>query len=143
MKKNVNSISHRSECAVSLALDAVGDKWSLLILRDLMFSDKRSYGELQASEEHIATNILASRLVTLKANGLIRKETDPADTRRSLYFLTEKGIYLVPVVVELMQWMSRFNPEASACIEHSKAYKKDRVGMYAALISELKRKHGR
>ena len=142
MKKNVNDISHRSECAVSLALDAVGDKWSLLILRDLMFTDKRSYGDLQTSEEGIATNILASRLVALEANGLIRKEIDPADTRRNLYFLTDKGIYLLPVVVELMQWMSKFNPEAAACGEFGKAYKKDRVAMYATLTSELKRKHG-
>ncbi len=141
MKKNVNAVSHRSECAVSLALDAVGDKWSLLILRDLMFSDKRSYGDFQTSDEGIATNILASRLVALEANGMIRKETDPADTRRSLYFLTEKGIYLLPTVVELMQWMSKFNPEAASCGEFGKAYKKDRVGMYEELIAALKKKH--
>ncbi|MEP6710857.1 MAG: helix-turn-helix domain-containing protein [Ferruginibacter sp.] len=141
MKKNIIDSIRRSECAVSMALDAVGDKWSLLILRDLMFSDKRTYGELQASEERIATNILASRLVTLEANNLIRKKADPADSRRILYFLTEKGIHLVPVVIELMQWMSKFNPEASACTGNTKAYKKDRVGLYKEIIADLKKLH--
>lgn len=131
----------RSTCAVSMALEAVGDKWSLLILRDLMFSEKRTYGELQNSEEKIATNILASRLVNLESNGLIRKETDPADSRRNLYFLTCKGIELVPVIIELMQWMAKYNPEASACIEQSKEYKKDRVSLYSSLIKKLSKNH--
>lgn len=141
LKKNSTNSSRRSECAVSMALDAVGDKWSLLILRDLMFTNKRSYGELQASEERIATNILAARLVSLEANGLIRKETDQSDSRRHLYFLTEKGIHLLPAVVELMQWMSKFNPQASACTANSTAYQKDRVGLYNELIKELEKAH--
>lgn len=142
MKKNPTDHSRRSACAISMALDAVGDKWSLLILRDLMFSDKRSYGELQASEEGIATNILAARLVSLEANGLIRKESDPLDARRYLYFLTEKGIYLLPAVVELMHWMSKFNPEAAACAGNTKAYQKDRVQFYNEQIKALKKLHG-
>ncbi len=141
MKKNVIESGRRSECAISMALDAVGDKWSLLILRDLMFSQKRSYGELQASEERIATNILASRLATLEENGLIRKQADPADSRRFLYFLTEKGIHLVPVVIELMHWMSKFNPNASACTENLEAYKNDRVRLYNQLMADLKKQH--
>ena len=141
MKTKSADSSRRSECAVSMALDAVGDKWSLLILRDLMFTSKRSYGELQASEERIATNILAARLVSLEANGLIRKEADQSDSRRHLYFLTEKGIHLLPAVVELMQWMSKFNPQASACTGNSTAYQKDRVGLYNDLIKELEKVH--
>lgn len=141
MNNNFSDNTKRSGCAVSMALDAIGDKWSLLILRDLMFTNKRSYGEIRESEERIATNILASRLVSLEANGLIRKEIDPTDSRRPLYFLTEKGIYLLPTIVELMQWMSRFNSEASACTQSTKAYKKDRVEMYDKLIKDLKKIH--
>ncbi len=141
MKKNNEDAGIRSQCAVSMALDAVGDKWSLLILRDLMFSDKRSYGQLQASEEKIATNILAARLVTLETNGLIRKDADPADSRRYLYFLTEKGIQLLPVVMELMHWMAKFNPGASACAGNKKAYEKDRVALYKELMLKLKKQH--
>ncbi len=84
-----------------MALDTIGDRWSLLILRDLMFTNKRSYGELQSSDEKIATNILATRLQSLEANGLIRKTVDPNNGRRSLYYLTEKGIDLLPVIIEL------------------------------------------
>ena len=141
MKKDKATHSSRSNCAISMALDAVGDKWSLLILRDLMFSDKRSYGALLGSEEKIATNILASRLASLEANELIRKETDPADTRRYLYFLTNKGIHLLPVIMELMQWMSKFNQEASFCVGNKKAYAKDRVTLYKTLIADLKKEH--
>ncbi len=141
MKKNVADSDRRSHCAISMALDAVGDKWSLLILRDLMFTDKRSYGALQSSEERIATNILASRLITLEENQLIRKQADPEDSRRYLYYLTEKGIELLPVIIELMQWMSKYNPEASACASNARAYKKDRAGLYKEMISKLKKDH--
>ncbi|MEO8860581.1 MAG: helix-turn-helix domain-containing protein, partial [Ginsengibacter sp.] len=94
MKNNNEEICRRSQCAINIALETVGDKWSLLILRDLMFTAKRSYGELQSSEEKIATNILASRLLSLEVKGLIRKAADPENGRRSLYYLTEKGIDL-------------------------------------------------
>lgn len=141
MKNNSTVPNRRSDCAISMALDAVGDKWSLLILRDLMFTDKRSYGALQSSEEKIATNVLAARLVTLEDNGMIRKQPDPADSRRSLYYLTEKGIGLLPVIVELMHWMANFNPLASACVANLSAYKKNRVALYKALTKNLKKVH--
>ena len=141
MKENNNSITSRSACAISMALEALGDKWSLLIIRDLMFTDRRSYGELLASPEGIATNILASRLVSLEENELIRKMPDPADSRRSLYYLTQKGIDLVPVITEIMHWMSRHNPEASACTANKKAYTHDRVALYKDLIKKLKKEH--
>ena len=131
----------RSVCAVSMALDAIGDRWSLLILRDLMFSNKRSYGELKDSDENIATNILAARLVALEANGLITKQMNPDDNRRNLYYLTMKGIDLVPVVVELMHWMNKYNTAANVCAENKKAYKKDRKSLYEKIISDLKKSH--
>ena len=70
---------------------------------------------------------------------LIRKEADPADSRRHLYFLAEKGINLLPVVVELMQWMARFNPYAFVCAGNKKAYEKNRVGLYKELIAKLRK----
>lgn len=141
MEENCNEKMRRSDCAVSMALDSVGDKWSLLILRDLMFTDKRSYGELQSSAEKIATNILAARLVALEKNQIIYKTPDPADSRRSLYYLTEKGIDLLPVVTELMHWMHKHNPEASACMANTTAYKKNRVLLYKEMMKQLKRSH--
>ncbi|MEO8769953.1 MAG: helix-turn-helix domain-containing protein [Ferruginibacter sp.] len=141
MKKNIPVLAKRSDCAISMALDTVGDKWSLIILRDLMFTGKRSYGELQSCEEKIATNILASRLTHLEENKIIRKQLDPADSRRSLYYLTEKGIQLVPVIIELMHWMSKHNPEASECASSAKSYEQDRVGLYEEIMERLRAEH--
>ena len=115
MKNEKGEHTSRSHCAISLALEMVGDKWSLLILRDLMFTTKRSYGELQSCPEKIATNILATRLQSLEATGIIRKMTDPANGRRHLYYLTQKGIDLLPVILELRQWMETYSDAAEAC----------------------------
>lgn len=115
MKNENQETSGRSHCAISMALEMVGDKWSLLILRDLMFTDKRSYGELQSCDEKIATNILATRLQSLEANGIIRKTTDPKNGRRNLYYLTAKGIDLLPVVLELKHWMEKYSIITEAC----------------------------
>ena len=124
-----------------MALDAVGDKWSLLILRDLMFTEKRSYRELQHSEEGIATNILAARLNTLEANGIITREPDPQHARRSLIRLTEKGIGLLPVIMELMIWTAQYEPGAVACATHLKAYKKDRSAVLKEQEARLRKIH--
>lgn len=110
MKKNEKDVCNRSECSISKALEVIGDRWSLLILRDLMFTDKRSYSELQSSDEKIATNILASRLVSLVTNGLVNKSVDATNRRKVLYHLTEKGIDLLPVILELKNWMEKYDP---------------------------------
>ncbi len=141
MKKSDEEFCHRSACAISMALDTVGDKWSLLILRDLMFTDKRSYGELQSSDEKIATNILATRLQSLETNGLIRKTFDPNNGRRSLYYLTEKGIDLLPVIIELRQWTEKHNPDAEGCTNALKLTDKNRKEVLAAYKKKLKTAH--
>lgn len=99
----------RSECHLSKALEIIGDRWSLLILRDLMFTEKRSYSELQSVEEKIATNILASRLNDMVANGIVTRTVDAGDRRKVLYHLTEKGIDLLPVILELKDWMQKYD----------------------------------
>lgn len=132
----------RSACAISMALENIGDKWSLLILRDLMFTDKRSYGELQASDEKIATNVLAARLLSLEASGLIRKAADPVNGRRSLYFLTEKGIDLLPVIIELRQWSEKHNDDAAVCAHALKVTDKNRKEVLTAYKKKLKAIHG-
>lgn len=131
----------RSNCPISSALDTIGDKWSLLILRDLMFTDKRTYGEFQASEEGIATNILATRLATLESAGIISKSPDPENGRRSIYRLTEKGIDLLPVIVELNYWMMKWDKEASPCSESLKQCAKSKEEIIAARMQELREQH--
>lgn len=95
---------HRSGCPISIALELLGDGWSLLIVRDLMFKGRHTFNEFLTGGEGIATNILAGRLRRLETAGIIEKHADPTDRRRSLYRLTRKGIDLAPVLVELVVW---------------------------------------
>jgi DNA-binding HxlR family transcriptional regulator len=90
-----------------MALETLGDAWSLLIVRDLMFKDRRTYNEFLQGGEGIASNILADRLRKLEAAGIVDKRGDPSDARRFLYSLSAKGIDLAPVLVELVLWSAR------------------------------------
>lgn len=98
----------RSKCPISSTLDIFGDKWSLLIIRDLMFFSKCTYGDFQSSDEKIATNILASRLKALEENGIIKKTQHPESKAKVLYKLTEKGIDLLPILVEINLWGEKY-----------------------------------
>ena len=99
----------RSDCPLNFAVEAFGDKWSLIILRDMIFWGKKTYGEFLKSDEHIATNILADRLVYLEKEGLITKSRDPNDKRKDIYRVTEKAIGLVPMFIEMIAWSAQ-NP---------------------------------
>ena len=99
----------RSDCPVNFAVEALGDKWSLVILRDMIFWGKKTYGEFLKSDEHIATNILADRLSYLEREGLITKSRDPNDKRKDIYRVTEKATGLVPMFIEMIAWSAQ-NP---------------------------------
>ncbi|HCM33324.1 helix-turn-helix domain-containing protein [Chryseobacterium sp.] len=98
----------RSHCPISCSLEIWGDKWSLLIIRDLMIKKECTYGEFLKADEKIATNILATRLQTLLENGIIAKKDHPDNKLKILYHLTEKGIDLVPVIVEINLWGDKY-----------------------------------
>jgi DNA-binding HxlR family transcriptional regulator len=102
--RNKGLKGRRSDCPVNFAVEALGDKWSLVILRDMIFWGKRTFGEFLKSDEHIATNILATRLEYLAGQGLISKSPDPGDKRKDIYRVTEKGISLVPIFIEMIAW---------------------------------------
>lgn len=106
---------HRSGCPVSISLETFGDRWSLLIIRDLMVRGYRTFKEFEQSGEGIATNILADRLRNLQASGIITTEADPADGRKRNYHLTGKGIDLAPVLLELLIWGSRHEDTGAPC----------------------------
>src|SRR5690349_11160701 len=106
---------HRSGCPVSVSLEIFGDRWSLLIIRDLMVRGYRTYKQFQNSGEGIATNILADRLERLERTGIIVAETDELDARRVNYRLTEKGIDLAPVMLELLIWGARHEKTGAPC----------------------------
>ena len=105
--------ARRSGCPVSISLELLGDRWSLLIIRDLMVRGLRTFKEFQQSGEGIATNILADRLTRLKAVGIISAETAETDARRVNYRLTEKGIDLAPLLLELLLWGAQHEETAA------------------------------
>jgi DNA-binding HxlR family transcriptional regulator len=94
----------RSECPLNASVEMLGDRWSLLIIRDMMLRGFRTYKEFMECYEGIATNILADRLRKLIAYGIITAEPDPTDGRKLIYLLTEKGIDLAPVLTEMVLW---------------------------------------
>ena len=99
---------HRSGCPVSTGLEIFGDRWSLLIVRDLMVGGLRTFKEFQAAGEGIASNILADRLHKLELAGILTPEAEQSDRRRVNYRLTAKGIDLAPALLELLIWGARY-----------------------------------
>src|SRR5260370_23601613 len=104
MPKRKSSPKRRSGCPLNASVEVLGDRWSLLIIRDMMLRGFRSYKELLESYEGIATNILADRLRKLITHGIITTERDPSDGRKLIYSLTAKGIDLAPVLTEMVLW---------------------------------------
>jgi len=113
--KDQAASKRRSRCPVSLSLEIFGDRWSLLIVRDLMVRGHRTYKEFHDSGEGIATNILKDRLQKLKAAGIIRAEKETSDARKVNYRLTKKGIDLAPVMLELLIWGARYEGSGRQC----------------------------
>ena len=105
--KKKPSPKRRSGCPLNASVETLGDRWSLLIVRDMMLRGFRTYKEFLESFEGIATNILADRLRKLQAYGIITTERDPSDGRRLFYLLTKKGIDLAPVLTEMVLWAAK------------------------------------
>ena len=119
----------RSSCPVTFALDRLGDKWSLLIVRDLMFRGRNTYGDFLNSGEGIATNVLADRLKCLEAEGIIEKSRDPDNRRRFLYTLTDKGYDLTPVLLEMMRWSAKHDAHTGTPKDFIKRLENDMAGL--------------
>lgn len=116
----------RSHCPINFVLETFGDKWTLLIVRDLMFKGKRHYGEFLASDEGISTNILADRLQRLERDGVIEREADPEHRSKVVYGLTDKGRDLLPVMLEITSWSGKYDSKTNAPSAFLKALVKDR-----------------
>jgi len=109
----------RSHCAVNYGVEVFGDRWSLLIIRDIVFVGKKTYGEFLKSEEGIATNVLASRLAFLEEQGILSRSPNPEDKRKDFYTLTEKGLDLIPIVISIVIWSAKH--DANSYVRRSKA----------------------
>lgn len=133
-------IEFRSECPISTALDIFGDKWSLLIIRDMVFKGKNTYGDFINSDEKIATNILADRLSQLECGGIISKNNHPESKAKVLYKLTPKGIDLVPVLIEIIAWSEKHHKVHPYAKEFAKSIKKDKEGVIKQVRDGLKKK---
>lgn len=130
--KKTNMMGHRSGCPVNILLEALGDAWSLLIVRDLMFFERKTYTDFLSAEEGIATNILSERLHRLETHGIIEKLGDPDDARRKIYRLTEKGFDLAPVLIEMILW-SAHHETTDAPPETVREMAENRDGFLAGL----------
>ncbi|VAW73349.1 Transcriptional regulator, HxlR family [hydrothermal vent metagenome] len=106
--------NRRSLCPIDFTLTMLGDKWSLLLVRDLAFFGSKSYSDFLKSEEGISTNILADRLKSLQANDIITKSTDTDNKRKSVYQLSTKGIEIVPILIEMIRWAGKYDPQTAA-----------------------------
>jgi DNA-binding HxlR family transcriptional regulator len=129
----------RSDCPVSCSLDIWGDKWSLLIVRDLMFAKQCTYGDFLKSDEKIATNILASRLQTLEENEIISKSDHPDSKAKVLYKLTHKGIDLLPLMIEINLWAEKYYKLPADRKAMLKEVKKDKEKFIKTTTTDLKK----
>ena len=138
--------SHRSGCPINLTLEVLGDKWSLLVVRDIIFGNRRHFRELLTrSEEGIASNILADRLKTLLEQGILTKADDPTHKQKAIYSLTEKAISLFPIIVQIGAWGSRWVPDAkkldAPTRKHLRAIQEGGPRVWTTLMERLRAEH--
>jgi DNA-binding HxlR family transcriptional regulator len=124
----MKEVKKRSDCPISCTLDVFGDKWSFLIIRDLLLAKECTYGDFLKSAEGIATNILAARLVMLEENKIIEKLEHPKSKAKVLYKLTRKGIDLLPVLIEMHLWFEKYASIPEGTREMLELVKKDKAG---------------
>ena len=129
----------RSNCPISSSLDIWGDKWSLLIVRDLFNLQECTYGDFQKAEEKIASNILANRLQMLEQNGIINKLEHPESKSKVLYRLTKKGIDLLPIILEIGIWADKYYEIDKTKKAELKEIKKDKEQFIKTTLQQLKR----
>jgi DNA-binding HxlR family transcriptional regulator len=134
---------YRSNDPLSLALEVVGDKWTLLIIRDIIMKGKNTYNEFLASEEKIATNVLATRLSKLEEAGIIRSGRHPDSKAKIFYTLTEKGVDLLPAIAELMLWAELYLPVSAESKVYLKELRKNKEKFITQVQTQLRKKAAR
>ena len=132
--------ARRSGCPISLALEVFGDRWTLLIIRDLMFAGKHHFRELLHSDERIASNILADRLNMLVEQGVVTRSGDPSHRQKAVYRLTKKGVDLLPVLAQIGIWSRRHEPVDERLAATSRALEEGRPALWAKMMDDLLRR---
>lgn len=131
----------RSYCPMNLAVEIFGDKWTLLIIRDLIIEDKRRFREFLNSDEGIATNILTDRLSMLERRGILIHRPDPTHKQKKIYCLTQMGIDLFPVLLSIAEWSCKYLPVDSDSASHAQALLSGGNALKDRLIKDLQEKH--
>ncbi len=132
----------RSGCPINLTLEALGDRWSLVIIRDMMFGNRRHFREmLTQSEEGIASNILANRLKRLSDGGFITRADDPSHKQKAIYSLTEKAIQLVPLLAAMGAWGRRHTPVTKTLSIRAEILERGGLTLWNAFMDELREMH--
>src|ERR1700692_4978069 len=132
----------RSGCPINLTLEVGGDKWSLLVIRDMRFATRRNFRELLTkSDEHISSNILADRLKTLLDQGIITREDDPSHKQKGIYSLTEQGIELLPLLAQMSGWGFKYLPVSEELGIRAKLLSEGGPKMWAEFMDELREIH--
>jgi DNA-binding HxlR family transcriptional regulator len=132
----------RSGCPINLSLEVLGDKWSLLIIRDMMFGNRRHFRELLTkSEEGISSNILADRLKTLLDERIITREDDPSHKQKGIYSLTEQGIELLPVLAQMAAWGYKYLPVSEELGIRARLLSEGGPKLWAEFMDELRESH--
>jgi DNA-binding HxlR family transcriptional regulator len=129
-----HTYKRRSDCPINFALEMFGDPLSLLLIRDIVYFGKRTYGDFLASEEGMATKILASRLAHLEQQGLLVKKPSEQDKRKEEYVLMEKGLDLIPILVEMANWSAQHDPYTAAPAAWIALMKADREQMIRLML---------
>ena len=137
----MRSSPFRSGCPINLGLEMFGDKWTLLIIRDMMFAGKRRYREFLASDEAISSNILADRLAMLLDAGIVTRADDPSHRLRGIYSLTEKGIDLLPIIAQISRWSRKYMPVDPLMAATGEARDRAGPGAEAAQMAALRLAH--
>ncbi|WP_437735614.1 winged helix-turn-helix transcriptional regulator [Sorangium sp. So ce1335] len=136
------SSTYRSGCPINLSLEVFGDRWSLIVLRDMMFGGRRHFRELLTrSEEGISSNILADRLKSLQDAGMITKADDPTHRQKAVYSLTEKAIALVPIFAHLGAWGRRYMPVSEELSIRAQLLEEGGPAMWDQFMAELREAH--
>ncbi len=128
-----------SGCPIRFGMSHFGDKWSFLIIRDLMFKGRKYYYEFIEAGEGIATNVLANRLADLESNGIINKSRDPAKGSRFIYTLTQKGIELMPMMLAMMDWAEKYDAETEVPKDFIKKLRYDPGKLQQEILENLPR----
>jgi len=134
-----NCYKYRSHCPINQTVELLGDNWSMLIIRDMLFFSKTSYGEFFESSEGISTNILATRLKQLEANGIIEKYIDKKDRKKSIYLLTEKGLGLAPLLAEMLLWGYEHGDKPEEFSSVAKKLKTDREAVLSSVLEKYRK----